>query len=161
MLTAAIGSQLGQFTEPSDPQREGISLAPCASLGGFYALTDFWHIGGRLTGGVEVLDPLAPRGVVHGSVVVRYVIDALQWIPMLEVGLGVLGKTGAVGPEDSGLSEPVTFSAHAGFGLEYRPQRHWGVGGGLRYHLLPTQLTQITGPFELTVGMTWYFDTVQ
>ena len=157
MLSASVGTQLTQFSTEQSVQST-LEVAPILSIAAAFAVTDYWQVGGQLGGGVTATGSRTPQGVVHGLALVRYVIDALRWVPMLEVGVGVRARAGEAEVDRTHTGPSAEFTAHAGFGLEYRPARVWSVGGVFRYHLVPTQLPQVTGPFEVTLGVTWYLD---
>jgi hypothetical protein len=104
----------------------GTSFSPWAlaglELGWLHDLTDFWGAGATLRDRRSLRS--LPDGTAAISADVRFVVDALQWIPALGMGFGA-----AVGNDGRGGSNGVEMLPYLRFeaSLAYRPARTWGV----------------------------------
>ncbi len=83
-----------------------------------YDLTDFWAIGAGFHD--RFLWSALPAGRQAATVELRFVVDALQWIPSIGGGVGA-----AIGHD---LTPAWVPWAHLDIGVDYRPARRWGVG---------------------------------
>ncbi len=132
---------------------------PLATGGVRYSLSDFWELGGFLSGGVGLGGGVRAEGMAHLAAEVRYVIDALQWVPYLCAGAGVLLRTD--GPDvltGVGSGPAVDATVHVGVGVEYRPSRDWSVGGVVRYHVALSDLSRTVGPIDVAITVSFYSD---
>lgn len=105
----------------------GTSFAPTGlagvELGWLHDLTDFWAAGGTVRDRRAVRS--LPDGAAAVSADVRFVVDALQWIPAAGLGFGAaVGNASGVG---SGNSLEVLPYLRIEGSLAYRPARTWGV----------------------------------
>lgn len=134
---------------------EADALDRGALLGGLglrYGLSDFWQLAGQLRGGPGLGQGHAVSGVGHALVEVRYVIDALTWVPYLAAGGGGLIR----GPAPGSTDPRGDLTLHVGLGVEYRPKRRWSLGLAGRVHFLPTSLDRSQGPWEITLSWNLY-----
>ncbi len=94
-----------------------VASTPALALdaGILHDFTDFWAFGASVRGGHSFTS--APTTFAAATADLRLAIDALQWIPAIELGLGA-GLSGAGGP---------TPLARGGLSLAWRPARSWGV----------------------------------
>ena len=124
-----------------------------------YALDDFWELGGALAVGVGLGGGPRAEPVFHLLAEARYVIDALQWVPYLCAGAGLLvrgdGPDAYAGP---GSGPAFDATLHLGFGVEYRPSRDWSVGAVARYHLALPDPTRTVGPIDVFLSASFYYD---
>lgn len=142
----AAGGTLGRFF-------------PLASGGVRYAVDDFWELGGFASAGVGVGGGLRPEGLAQLAFEARYVIDALTWVPYLCAGVGGLLRSDGPGAYDGLAAGPaIDLTAHAGFGVEYRPSRDWSVGAVARYHFALTDLARTIGPIDFVISVSFYRD---
>ena len=124
-----------------------------------YAFTDFWQFGGALRGGVSVGGGRRIEAVGQAFAELRLLIDALEWVPFIAAGTGVLFRSD--GPKAyiaAGEGPQLDFTVHLGGGVDYRPQRDWSVGLVVRYHFALTDLPNTTGPIDITAVVSFYSD---
>jgi hypothetical protein len=132
---------------------------PILDVAAVYAITDFWQIGLALRGGVALGGGRDPEGVGHVLLDGRFVIDALTWVPWLTFGAGLLVRQdGTDAYLGSGSGPDVDPTAHVGLGVDWRPARQWSLGAVARYHLVLTELDVTTGPVEISLFGSLYFD---
>jgi hypothetical protein len=140
----------------------GGSVSRLAVVGGLelgYAVSDFWQIALTTRGGPALLgDPRVELGFL-ASLEMRYVIDAVTWVPYLCGGAGVLVRS--LGPDAyaGGQGPAADLVLHLGLGVDYRPARAFSIGAAIRYHLAVTDLVRTSvGPLDAAFRVAVFFD---
>ena len=118
-------------------------------LGYHHGLADDWDL--LVNGGYAVfLGPGTRHDRVSLVVGAAYVIDALPWIPRFHAGVGYFG------PGVKGVVLP-DFGVTAGFGLEYRRFREFGVGIKAEYRYLVRNRHRSDGGLTVDLFVAAYF----
>lgn len=116
-------------------------LGPRLALDAQYGLSDAWAV--RLTaagsrhGVSENMKAGLPGGAVYGYSVfgsLSYTMDLLRLLPSFEVGLGILGVTGAV------MKPRRAVGAQAAIAADYLMGPRWSIGGVAEYVYAPFDL---------------------
>lgn len=123
-----------------------------------YAVTDFVEVGGLVRVGVGLGGGLDPElvGALHAEV--RYVLDALTWVPWFGGGLGLLVRGDGPRGYFKGGGPSFDPTAHLGVGLDWRASRRVALGAAFRFHLSLTELGQSLGPFDAALTCTFFAD---
>jgi len=138
-------------------------FGPRLALDGQYGLTDAWAL--RLTAGGSrhsVSEDMA-RGLPGGAVLgysafasVSYTMDILRLLPSFEMGLGVLGVTGAVKTPRRAVGMQAALAA------DYLMGPRWSIGGVAEYVYAPFDLlskglngTAVPRAFALSARICW------
>ncbi len=129
------------------------ATALTAVIGARYGVDDFWELAAQLSGGANLTESTRGDGLGMASLEARYTIDALTWVPWVCAGVGVLARAD-VGDQDLRLD----MAAHLGVGLDYRPERDWGLSFSARVHSPLTDPERSSGPLETTIAYAWYLD---
>jgi hypothetical protein len=136
---------------------EGISASSAAALSGVlgarYGVDDFWEIAAQVGGGANVTESSRGAGFGVATLEARYIIDALTWVPWVCAGMGAIAR-GGLNDQDPRLD----MAAHLGVGLDYRPERAWGLSFSARVHSPLTDPERSSGPLETTLAYAWYLD---
>jgi hypothetical protein len=119
-----------------------------ATAGRRLALSDTWEVAGEVRAGARV-GPGGPDAAGGAAADVRYVIDALTFVPLLLAGTGVTAW--GAGPD-------LAWTLHAGAGLDWRPRRTWSIGLALRYHAAVLGPAGASLPFEAAVTVSFFDD---
>jgi len=133
------------------------------ALDGQYGLDDAWAL--RLTaGGARYgVSADAPKSLPGGAIYayslfagVAYAMDVLRLLPSFEVGLGVLGVTGAV------VKPHRAVGMQAAVGADYLMTPRWSIGGVAEYVFAPFDLianalngNAVPQAFALSVRLSW------
>lgn len=112
-----------------------------------YGLTDAWAARLSLASSAHPVtaDAGRPGGAVGATSVslgLTYAVDVLRFVPVIELGIGLLDLRGAINSprRDVGLQ--------LGIGGDYLLTRAWAVGLMLRYQHFPLQVAGLTPGFE-------------
>ncbi len=133
-------------------------FGPLIDLSVMWSLDDFWMLGARLQGALQLEDIDTMGGQGHLTVETRYVIDALVWVPWAAVGFGVLVEAPA--SAQTGVNEGLAYdlTLHLGAGIDYRPERDYALGMSVRYHFAPLSMPEKMGPIEVGIQGSFFFD---
>ena len=131
--------------------RAGLGASPASraavgvELGWLHNLTDFWSLGVNLRD--RRLVAALPDGRVAVTADARFVVDALTWIPAVDLGFG-----GALA--NGGTTGAMQAFVHADVSLGYRPARNWGVS----LHVGADRYGGVEGEYIGTVAISyvWY-----
>lgn len=142
-LAIGAGYAVIPSSGPASPEgaplpQHGLVLQAQVALG----LGDTWELRALAGWAIEIGDVSLHR--VHGGLELVYLLDILEVVPFLGLGLDV--PTSILGDEVW-----VDFAGHAVFGVDWLPAREWSVGIEIRPYVLFTALTRTAGdPVWLT-----------
>jgi hypothetical protein len=133
------------------------------SLDGQYGLDDAWAVRLTASGGRHGVTPDKDKSLPGGAIYsyslfagLAYSMDILRLLPSFEVGLGILGATGAVTKPHRAIG------MHAAVGADYLLTPRWSVGGVAAYVFAPFDLISnaLSGnaspqAFSLSVRLAW------
>lgn len=126
--------------------------APGIAAGCWYGVDDYWQLGGSLQAGVGIPVPSASAdlgAVASVAFEARYVLDIVEWVPH---------ATAAVGALYDGVGARVDLTVGLGGGIDYRPDRGWGLGVDFRYDFVLTDLTGVGTAFHAALTYSSYFE---
>ncbi len=124
-----------------------------------WSITEYWELSASIRGGGALAGD-QPEGIVHAILDCRYVIDALTWVPWLTMGVGALYRTRGTAAYlgDESAAGALDMTAHAGLGVDYRPESNWSIGAVVRYNFAITDdISRVVGPIELSLSASYYF----
>jgi hypothetical protein len=138
-------------------------LGPRLALDGQYGLTDAWALRLTASGSRHSVSEDAGRGLPGGAVLgysafagVSYTMDILRLLPSFEMGLGILGVTGAVKTPRRSVGMQAALAA------DYLMGPRWSVGGVAEYVYAPFDLlskglngTAVPRAFALSARICW------
>jgi hypothetical protein len=133
------------------------------ALDGQYGLDDAWAVRVTASGGRYGVTPdmakALPGGAIYSYSVfagLAYSMDILRLLPSFEIGVGLLGATGAV------IKPHRAFGMQAAVGADYLLTPRWSVGGVAAYVFAPFDLISnaLSGnaspqAFSLSVRLAW------
>lgn len=126
--------QLAWATAGENEWRFGIAASPVPSVavdaGILHDFTDFWAFGASIRAGHSFAS--VPSSAAAATADLRLAIDALQWIPAIELGLGANLSAAGLSP-----------SARAGLSLTWRPARTWGLAAHFDAQASSLQTTEM------------------
>jgi hypothetical protein len=138
-------------------------LGPRLAVDGTYGLSDAWAIRLTASGSRHGVSQDVARGLPGGAVFgysafggLSYTMDILRLLPSFEMGLGVLGVTGA-------LKEPRrALGMQAAIAADYLVTPRWSIGGIAEYVYAPFDLitkglkgTAVPQAFALSARICW------
>ncbi|MEP6652194.1 MAG: hypothetical protein ABJA82_02485 [Myxococcales bacterium] len=155
-LAAAAGIA-SLVVEGRDPM--GMRLA----VDGQYGLDDAWAVRLTASGGRHGVDSDMAKSLPGGAIYsyalfagLAYSMDLLRLLPSFEVGLGILGATGAITKPHRAIG------MQAAVGADYLLTPRWSVGGVASYVFAPFDLISnaLSGnasprAFSLSVRLAW------
>jgi hypothetical protein len=138
-------------------------LGPRVAVDGTYGLTDAWAIRLTASGSRHGVSEDAARGLPGGAVYgysafggLSYTMDILRLLPSFEMGLGLLGVTGAVTEPRRALGMQAAIAA------DYLMGPRWSIGGIAEYVYAPFDLitkglkgTAVPQAFALSARICW------
>jgi hypothetical protein len=138
-------------------------LGPRLAVDGTYGLTDAWAIRVTASGSRHGVSEDLARGLPGGGVFgysafggLSYTMDILRLLPSFEMGLGLLGVTGAVKEPRRALGMQAAIAA------DYLMSPRWSIGGIAEYVYAPFDLitkglkgTAVPQAFALSVRICW------
>ena len=138
-------------------------LGPRLAVDGTYGLTDAWAIRLTASGSRHGVSEDMARGLPGGAVFgysafggLSYTMDILRLLPSFEMGLGLLGVTGAVKEPRRALGMQAAIAA------DYLVTPRWSVGGIAEYVYAPFDLitkglkgTAVPQAFALSARICW------
>lgn len=125
---------------------DGTTFLVGAEVGWLKHVTDFWNVGATLR---DRRRPLRPSdGRTHATVDVRYVVDALTWIPGATLGLGLTA-------DSTGKRFEMRPCGRAELALGYRAHRTWGLALRPGADLAWTG-AGLTPVWTVSVAWVWY-----
>jgi hypothetical protein len=123
----------------------GLSASgPALAVAGSVGLGDVWTLRAMLGGSVHpaVSGETPTAAVPFGGVELLYVVDVLQWVPCVGLGIDVVGTVSATGVG-------ADLAAHTVLGLDWLVSRAWLLGVDVRAYLLLSDLATGTPRFPV------------
>lgn len=127
-------------------------VLPSLEIGAVLALDDYWQIGVSCSAGPSFLGDASPEPAERFGVEARFIIDALTWVPYLSAGVAAVVHHQEVG------AARLDGALFGGFGMDYRPQRAWSLGGFGRAWATVTGPSHTSLTLDFQVVFSFYVD---